>query len=80
MNPRGGYRPGAGRKRIAEKLLDTDEPTVIVRARVPQSYKAALAKLGKGVVSVGIRFLVKEHLRRALDMAMAAEERSEEDE
>ena len=57
----------------------TDEPTVIVRARVPQSYKIALAKLGKGVVSVGIRLLIKEHLRRALDMAMAAEERSKSD-
>ena len=57
MTPRGGYRPGAGRKR-----LTTDEPTVTIRVRMPQSYRQHLLKLGKGIISVGLRLLIKEDM------------------
>lgn len=64
MTPRGGARPGAGRKRLAEKLLESNEPTDMIRVRVPRSYKQHLLKLGKGVISVGLRLLVREHMER----------------
>lgn len=58
MNPpRGGFRPGSGRKRLSK-----GEPTVMIRARVPESYKLFLKRVGKGSISAGLRQLIKNYL------------------
>lgn len=46
----GGQRDGSGRKRLSE-----DEPTVIVTARVPESYTETLRQIGDGNMAEGIR-------------------------